>query len=445
MGQNRTQFSISFFIFGLLFLLFDLEILLVYPYSVSSYTNDIYGLVVMMVFFVLLTLGFIFELGKNALTIDSRQTYSYRNNDTRTLERVATLSNGFFKEGSTFFKYMLYIICDKLLNICAVILIFALALIYMTIYYYYVKNNKFYLFKYLEFYFKVENIYHTCFAIFFFISISVTAIAVIYIYFKRYIKMYKEIYRYTIISWILDLKYKVTFDKFIFWLHFMYLFLHVCLILYNLLTCKILPCLLPVYLENLNLEAFSSLYSNVESTVAPNIDTELSSTTCSTTCSTGLNSGNVCPKMDIVNIEGEIGILPSESSSNVCLSRDSDGNAGTSSNPTTNGNNGTNGNPVNNGTSSSAHTNGNAGTNGNTGTNGNPVNHGNSFSGPNDDVANCEHDDTDRVVLTDCNDFSSSPVDCTYCDRPALNGTEGQWAIVCGKCGACICEGCNDP
>lgn len=82
LGQNRTQFSVSFFIFGLLFLLFDLEILLVYPYSVSSYTNDIYGLVIMMVFFVLLTLGFIFELGKNALTIDSRQTSSYTNVDT---------------------------------------------------------------------------------------------------------------------------------------------------------------------------------------------------------------------------------------------------------------------------------------------------------------------------------------------------------------------------
>jgi len=84
LGQNRTQFSVSFFIFGLLFLLFDLEILLVYPYSVSSYTNDIYGLVIMMVFFVLLTLGFIFELGKNALTIDSRQTSSYNNADTTT-------------------------------------------------------------------------------------------------------------------------------------------------------------------------------------------------------------------------------------------------------------------------------------------------------------------------------------------------------------------------
>ena len=81
LGQNRTQFSVSFFIFALLFLLFDLEILLVYPYSVSGYTNDSYGLAIMMAFFVLLTLGFIFELGKNALTIDSRQTSSYNNVD----------------------------------------------------------------------------------------------------------------------------------------------------------------------------------------------------------------------------------------------------------------------------------------------------------------------------------------------------------------------------
>ena len=55
-GQNRTQFSVSFFIFGLLFLLFDLEILLVYPYSVSGYNNDIYGLAIMLLFFLLLTL-----------------------------------------------------------------------------------------------------------------------------------------------------------------------------------------------------------------------------------------------------------------------------------------------------------------------------------------------------------------------------------------------------
>jgi NADH-ubiquinone oxidoreductase chain 3 len=74
LGQNRTQFSISFFVFALLFLLFDLEILLVYPYVVSAYTNSIYGLVVMLIFFLVLTLGFAFELGKNALKINSRQT-----------------------------------------------------------------------------------------------------------------------------------------------------------------------------------------------------------------------------------------------------------------------------------------------------------------------------------------------------------------------------------
>jgi len=73
LGQNRMQFSISFFIFALLFLLFDLEILLVYPYVVSSYANGLYGLIIMLAFFLVLTLGFVFELGKNALKIDSRQ------------------------------------------------------------------------------------------------------------------------------------------------------------------------------------------------------------------------------------------------------------------------------------------------------------------------------------------------------------------------------------
>ena len=73
LGQNRTQFRISFFIFALLFLLFDLEILLVYPYVVTAPTNGIYGLLIALIFFFILTLGFVFELGKNALKIDSKQ------------------------------------------------------------------------------------------------------------------------------------------------------------------------------------------------------------------------------------------------------------------------------------------------------------------------------------------------------------------------------------
>lgn len=79
LGQNRTQFSISFFIFALLFLLFDLEILLVYPYLVSAYTNGVYGLAIMLLFLLALALGFAFELGKKALSIDSRQMFNVSN------------------------------------------------------------------------------------------------------------------------------------------------------------------------------------------------------------------------------------------------------------------------------------------------------------------------------------------------------------------------------
>lgn len=73
LAQNRTQFTISFFIFGLLFLLFDLEILLVYPYTVSSNNNYVYGLLIMLLFVLVLTIGFVFELGKEALKIDVKQ------------------------------------------------------------------------------------------------------------------------------------------------------------------------------------------------------------------------------------------------------------------------------------------------------------------------------------------------------------------------------------
>ena len=82
LGQNRSEFSISFFIFALLFLLFDLEILLVYPYIVSGYVNGIFGLIVMLIFFLVLTLGFAFELGKNALSIESRQVNFFKKKPT---------------------------------------------------------------------------------------------------------------------------------------------------------------------------------------------------------------------------------------------------------------------------------------------------------------------------------------------------------------------------
>ena len=74
LGQNRTQFGIKFFIFGLVYLLLDLEIISIYPYGVSEYDNGIYGLAIVLIFTIVITVGFVFELSKNALKIESRQT-----------------------------------------------------------------------------------------------------------------------------------------------------------------------------------------------------------------------------------------------------------------------------------------------------------------------------------------------------------------------------------
>ena len=93
LSQNRRQFNISFFVFGLLFLLFDLEILLVYPYVVSAYVNGMYGLVIMLIFFLALTLGFAFELGKGALKIDSRQTLTLTNKEYNTTTYISNVEH----------------------------------------------------------------------------------------------------------------------------------------------------------------------------------------------------------------------------------------------------------------------------------------------------------------------------------------------------------------
>ena len=77
LGQNRTQFGVKFFIFALVYLLLDLEILIIYPFGLSGYENGVYGLIVVLIFIGIITVGFVFELGKNALKINSRQSNTH--------------------------------------------------------------------------------------------------------------------------------------------------------------------------------------------------------------------------------------------------------------------------------------------------------------------------------------------------------------------------------
>jgi NADH-ubiquinone oxidoreductase chain 3 len=78
--QSRSPFNIAFFIYALVYLLLDLEILLTFPFAVSEYVNNIYGLIITLGFITIITIGFVYELGKGALKIPSKQhTYTIKN------------------------------------------------------------------------------------------------------------------------------------------------------------------------------------------------------------------------------------------------------------------------------------------------------------------------------------------------------------------------------
>lgn len=73
LGQNRIQFNIKFFTYAFLYLILDLEILLIFPLALSNYTNNIYGITIAIIFIIIVTIGFVFELGKGALEVSSKQ------------------------------------------------------------------------------------------------------------------------------------------------------------------------------------------------------------------------------------------------------------------------------------------------------------------------------------------------------------------------------------
>ena len=69
-GQTRSTFQIHFYIVGLLFLIFDLEILLLFPIAVCLYQVSTFGFSVAIIFFIVLTIGFVLEIGSGAISLD---------------------------------------------------------------------------------------------------------------------------------------------------------------------------------------------------------------------------------------------------------------------------------------------------------------------------------------------------------------------------------------
>lgn len=66
-GQTRSPFHIQFYLVAILFLVFDLEIFYLVPLSVSMYQVGSYGFSIFLIFFIILTIGFVYELGAKIL------------------------------------------------------------------------------------------------------------------------------------------------------------------------------------------------------------------------------------------------------------------------------------------------------------------------------------------------------------------------------------------
>lgn len=66
----RNKFDIKFYLVGILFIIFDLEVSFLFPWSIALKSLDVFGYWIMFYFLLILTIGFIYEWLKGALNWD---------------------------------------------------------------------------------------------------------------------------------------------------------------------------------------------------------------------------------------------------------------------------------------------------------------------------------------------------------------------------------------
>ncbi|WP_235587119.1 NADH-quinone oxidoreductase subunit A [Ferroacidibacillus organovorans] len=66
-GDARSRYNVRYYLFALMFVIFDVEIIFLYPWAVSYLTLGVFGYVEMMIFVVLLMIGLIYAWRKKVL------------------------------------------------------------------------------------------------------------------------------------------------------------------------------------------------------------------------------------------------------------------------------------------------------------------------------------------------------------------------------------------
>ena len=63
----RGRFDVRFYLVAILFIIFDLEVAFLFPWAISLGSIGVFGFWSMMIFLLILTIGFIYEWKKGAL------------------------------------------------------------------------------------------------------------------------------------------------------------------------------------------------------------------------------------------------------------------------------------------------------------------------------------------------------------------------------------------
>jgi NADH-quinone oxidoreductase subunit A len=66
-GQGWSQSQIRYYVFALLFVMFDVEAVFIFPWAIGLETYQVFGLVEMLVFIVILALGLLYAWRKGVL------------------------------------------------------------------------------------------------------------------------------------------------------------------------------------------------------------------------------------------------------------------------------------------------------------------------------------------------------------------------------------------
>lgn len=68
--DSRNKFDVKFYLVAILFIIFDLEISYLFPWALCLNNIEYIGFISMLIFLIILTIGFIYEWMKGALDWD---------------------------------------------------------------------------------------------------------------------------------------------------------------------------------------------------------------------------------------------------------------------------------------------------------------------------------------------------------------------------------------